>query len=299
MEAQLVRFGDEAARVALAGVEADAVVETRVLIRPREPKRIEVNGAALASVEELRTRVSALVFSPDRLAVVKGGPLVRRAYFDRMLGRVEPARGALPGEYTRALSQRSAALRRVHAGLASADALAPWTEAVASLGSELDAARGDLVALLEPAFARVAEVLGLAAASLRYEPRPLAVADLDERLARDLERGVTSIGPHLRDVGVAAGGRDLRSYGSQGEQRAAVLALVLAEAGLVRERRRTAPLLLLDDVLSELDEERRAALLGALPADGQTIVTTTTPTALPGTGPEPTQLVSVTPGKAV
>jgi DNA replication and repair protein RecF len=297
-EMQLVRFGEEAARVGLAGVEADVDVETRVVIRPREPKRIDVNGAPVASAEELRMRLSTLVFSPDRLAVVKGGPIVRRAYFDRMLGRIESSRAALPGEYARALSQRNAALRRVHANLAPADALTPWTEAVVALGSELDAARADLVEVLAPAFACIAELLGLSDASLRYERRPLVGRDLDERLPRDLERGVTGVGPHLRDVGISAGSRDLRSYGSQGEQRAAVLALVLAEAELVRERRRTAPLLLLDDVLSELDEERRAALLAVLPRDGQTIVTTTSAAALPQAGPEPAQVVSVTPGKA-
>jgi DNA replication and repair protein RecF len=114
-------------------------------------------------------------------------------------------------------------------------------------------------------------------------------------LRRDLERGTTGAGPHLHDVSVQAGTRDLRSFGSQGEQRVAVLSLLLAEARLVADRRGHPPLLLLDDVLSELDSERRAALVGLLP-DGQTVVTSTTRETLPA---EPAQIVQVTPGHAV
>jgi DNA replication and repair protein RecF len=298
-EARLVRFGQGAARVALAGTEGGAGVRTEVTIEPRERKRVLVNGAALAGGEELRTRLAALAFLPDRLAVVKGGPLVRRSYADRMLGRIFPTRAALAGDYGRALAQRNEALRRIRAGASSRAAAEPWTERVAELGTELDLARAELVALLSPGFAEAAALLGLEAATLRYEARPLAPAALAERLDHDIERGLTGIGPHLRDIGIAAAERDLRSYGSQGEQRSAVLALVLAEAGLLAERRGSPPLLLLDDVLSELDESRRRALLGALPAGGQTVVTATSEGALPRGSREPDVVVRVAPGEAV
>ena len=149
-EPRLVRFGDTAARVRLSGSEGGAPVETEVTIVPGEGKQVRLNGAALGSAEELRARLTALVFVPDRLAVVKGGPAVRRAYVDRMLGRVFPAHAGLPGEYARAVSQRNEALRRLRAGISTADALEPWTERVAELGTELDAARAELVALLAP-----------------------------------------------------------------------------------------------------------------------------------------------------
>src|SRR5207249_5485693 len=127
----------------------------------------------------------------------------------------------------------NAALRRVAAGLSSAEALAPWTERVATLGLELTQGRRETVSALNEPFAEAAEPLGLTGARLAYDAEAPSVAELEVRLARVLERGATGLGPHLHDVAVLAGARDLRSFGSQGEQRAAVLALLLAEAKLL------------------------------------------------------------------
>jgi DNA replication and repair protein RecF len=298
-EARLVRFGQSAARVTLTGREGGAGIRTEVTVEPRERKRVVVDGAPLGSAEELRARLSALAFLPERLAVVKGGPLVRRSYFDRMLGRIFPARANLPADYGRALAQRNEALRRARAGASSREAVEPWTERVVELGTALDLARAELVAQLAPGFAAAATLLGLPGGAVRYESRPLTAGALEERLERDVERGLTGVGPHLRDVGLTAGDRDLRNYGSQGEQRSAVLALVLAETGLLAERRGAPPLLLLDDVLSELDESRRRALLESLPAGGQTVVTATSDGALPREAPSPDVVVRVAPGEAV
>jgi DNA replication and repair protein RecF len=299
VDAQLIRFHAPAGRVTIAGSEGGAPVESQVTLVRGEPKQIRLNGSPAPSAEALRARLSALVFVPDRLAVVKGGPIVRRAYFDRMLGRVEPPLAALPAEYGSALAQRNEALRRLRAGSSSRDAVEPWTERVATLGTDLDAARARLVAMLGPLFTTRADELGLADARLGYEAQPLAAADLDERFDRDLARGATGLGPHLRDVGVTAGARDLRSFGSQGEQRTAVLALVLAEAALLASERGSDPLLLLDDVLSELDESRREALLAALPPGGQTVVTATSERALPRGAATPALHLRVTPGSAL
>jgi DNA replication and repair protein RecF len=120
------------------------------------------------------------------------------------------------------------------------------------------------------------------------------VDTLESRLDRDLDRGTTSLGPHLDDVRILCASRDLRSYGSQGEQRLAILSLLLAEAELIRERRDTPPLLLLDDVLSELDPARRATLVARIRGGGQTLITAATREALPA---EPDQLLRVSPGR--
>lgn len=293
-DAQLIRFGAEAGRVRLAGVNGERKFESDVLLRARESRRALLNGVALSSAEQLRHELQALVFTPDRLVVVKGGPAARRAYLDRSLGRLFPARSSLAIEYAAAVGQRNAALRRLAAGLSSQDALDPWTESVASLGQTLVEARRAALAVLERPFRACAERLGLAAATVGYEGEPPTVGELEGRLQKDLERGVTGAGPHLHDVRLQAGERDLRSYGSQGEQRLAVLALVLAEAQAISERVGTAPLVLLDDVLSELDGERRRAL-GELVADGgQTVVTTTSAGAFPR---DPSQLLAVSPGE--
>ncbi len=292
-DSQVVRFGEEGARAAVAGRRGDARLELEVTVRLGEGKRARVNGAPLRAAEQLRSMVATLVFTPDRLGVVKGPPAARRAYFDRVLGRFAPARAMLPAEYGAAVAQRNAALRRATAGVSSRDAIEPWTERVATLGSELVAARLETLALLEPSFAARADELGLGDVSLRYEGEPPTAEGLAAVLARDLERGATSLGPHLDDVLLFAAGRDLRSFGSQGEQRLALLALLLAEAETIADRTGVPPLLLLDDVLSELDPGRRRVLAARVRSAGQALVTATDAAMLPAA---PDQLLEVTPG---
>jgi DNA replication and repair protein RecF len=292
-DAQLVRFGETAGRIGLRGRRGATQVELEVTVAIGEGKRAKVNGAALRAAEQLRAEVSTLVFTPDRLAVVKGGPAVRRAYFDRVIGRVSPARAAIAVEYAAAVAQRNAALRRAAGGLSSREAIAPWTEQVARLGRQLVEARAEAVASLAPGFAARADELGLPEARMGYDGEPPTVEALDARLDRDLERGATGLGPHLDDVRLTSGPRDLRNFGSQGEQRLTVLALLLAEAELIAERRGFTPLLLLDDVLSELDPDRRRVLAGRVFEGGQTLITATQASSLPL---RPVQLLEVSPG---
>jgi DNA replication and repair protein RecF len=292
-DAQLVRFGERAGRVALRGTRGETAVELEVTLELGEGKKAKVNGATLPAAEQLRSEVATLVFTPDRLAVVKGGPAVRRAYFDRVLGRLAPVRAPLVADYAAAVAQRNAALRRAAGGYSSRDAIAPWTEQVATLGRELVEARTEVVAWLAAGFADRAEELGLPAARMSYAGEAPSVEALDARLERDLERGTTGLGPHLDDVFLTSGTRDLRNFGSQGEQRLTVLALLLAEAELIADRRGFAPLLLLDDVLSELDPGRRRVLADRLLEAGQTLITATQASSLPV---RPAQLLEVSPG---
>lgn len=289
---QLVRIGATAARVALDGDRGGRPVSLEVTLQ-QTGKRAKLNGAPLRSAEQLRSEVSTLVFTPDRLAVVKGGPAARRAYFDRTLGRLLPARSQLPIEYASAIGQRNAALRRVAVGVSTRDAIAPWTEQVAALGTALVESRREAIGLLAGGFAERAGELGLLAAALDYTGEPPTAAALEARLERDLERGVTGLGPHLDDITIRSEDRELRSFGSQGEQRLAVLSLLLAEAEVLVEQRGTPPLVLLDDVLSELDAARRRTLAERIGRVGQAIVTATGAEALPL---EPAQLVEVAPG---
>ncbi len=292
-DAQVVRFGADGARVAVSGHRGEVRLELEVTIRRGEGKRARLNGAPLRAAEQLRGTVSTLVFTPDRLGVVKGPPAARRAYFDRVLGRLAPARATLPAEYGAAVGQRNAALRRAAANLSSREAIEPWSERVASLGAALVAARRDVLALLEPSFEARGAELGLDRVSLQYAGVPPTQEGLAAALERDLERGATSLGPHLDDVVLAADGRDLRSFGSQGEQRLALLALLLAESETIADRTGVPPLLLLDDVLSELDPERREILAARVRSAGQALVTATDAAMLPAA---PDQLLEVTPG---
>jgi DNA replication and repair protein RecF len=293
-DGQLIRFGADAGRVSLLGAVGDTAFASDVTLTRSEPRRVEFNGERLSSAERLRHELTTLVFTPDRLAVVKGAPATRRAYLDRTLGRLLPARVTLANDYAAAVGQRNAGLRRVRAGVSTREAVAPWSERVVLLGSDLVRARVETTALLAPVFVDIAGVLGLASATLSYEGDPPTLAELDARLELDLERGVTGAGPHLHEVRIEAAGRDLRAFGSQGEQRLAVLALVLAEAEVLRTRTGMSPLVLMDDVLSELDGDRRLALAELLADDAQTVVTATAAAALPK---EPAQSLAVTPGE--
>jgi DNA replication and repair protein RecF len=293
-DGQLIRFGESAARVELRGEREGVPLELQVTVRLNEGKRAVLNGARLSAAEQLRSEVATLVFTPDRLAVVKGAPAARRAYFDRAVGRLSPSRVGLAAEYGAAVAQRNASLRRVAAGFSSRDALAPWTERVAELGAQLSEARVQAIGELAPRFAERAEELGLPSGRLEYAGGALTLEALDARLEHDLERGVTGLGPHLDDITIASGPRELRAFGSQGEQRLAVLSLLLAEYELLASRGRT-PLLLLDDVLSELDARRRATLAERIRSSGQSLVTATSADALPAA---PDQLIEVSPGAA-
>jgi DNA replication and repair protein RecF len=280
-ESRLVADGEQVTRVEVSAVAEGRPTEVAVGFRPGQPKRVTVDGSRPASLDALVARFPILVFTPDRLAVVKGAPATRRAYFDRAAARRWPAAAATSREFTRALSQRNHLLRRVRAGVASAEALDPWDEAVATTGAALSDVRARLVDLLEPAFAARLESLGGGPASpaLVYRPHgPVDGEGLRELLRRrrrpDIERALTGAGPQHDDI-VFSEARDVRTYGSQGEQRSALLALVLAEADTLTEARGERPLLLLDDVASELDRDRRGRLLDALAAPGQTLLTTT------------------------
>ena len=294
-ESQLIRFEAEAARVSLEGTRGDGSLQVSLTLSTTAARRATLNGARLTTPEQLRREMETLVFTPDRLAIVKGGPAARRAYFDRVLARLQPARASIATDYAAAVAQRNASLRRVAANLSSRAAVEPWTERVATLGADLVTARLDTLGALQPAFRTIAGELGLDEAALAYEGDPPTAEALEARFDRDVERSTTGLGPHLHDVRLLAGTRDLRGYGSQGEQRLTVLSLLLAEARLLADRRGVPPLLLLDDVLSELDPSRRAVLTRLVSKAGQTVVTATQRSALPS---EPTQLVEVELGSA-
>jgi len=152
-DASLIRFGREGARIALAGERAGSRLELNVVLQAGSAKRASLNGARLQTAEQLRGEVATLVFTPDRLVVVKGGPAARRAYFDRALGRGTPTLASLPAEYGAALAQRNAALRGISLGYSTREALRPWTERVAGLGRQLAEARRGVISELEPLFA--------------------------------------------------------------------------------------------------------------------------------------------------
>src|SRR3989454_1440545 len=247
----------------------------------------EVDGARRRAFD-LPGHFRVTLFWPDDLGLVKAGPELRRRFLNQMLVQVEPGYARALAGLKRVLEQRNSLLKRMAAGEANGDVLEAWDEELIRIGGEVSAARARAVRELQPEAARFhAEIASGERLEIEYLGPPADLAEaVHNSLSEDLRRGATSIGPHRDDVKVLLDGREARAYGSQGQQRTAVVSLKLAEAAMVARRTGERPVLLLDDVLSELDGERRAALLRQVAGDGQVIITSVE------AGPFPPELIS-------
>ena len=289
-EREVVRFGAAATRVVVAAEGEDGAHELAVGFAPGEPKRMRVDGAAVDRLLDVAERPLVSVFLPDRLELVKGPPSLRRAHLDQFVAALWPARVVTRRAYAQTLAQRNALIGRIRSGSAGRHSLASWDAQLALHGIALMSDRGRAIAELTEPFSRLSGALGLdGEPSVLYRPRSPATtadelrAELAQRVDRDLERGFTGHGPHRDEVGTRRDGRDLRAYGSQGQQRLALLALLLAEREVIAMGRHTTPLMLLDDVMSELDRDRRCALVDLLRnSGGQSVITTTDLDHVPG-----------------
>ena len=299
----LIRQGCATAVVRADVVDADgreALLEAELRATGRD--RVLVNRQPLKRARDLLGTLRVSVFSPDDLVLVKGGPAERRTYLDQTLVACAPKHDQTLADLDRVLRQRNALLKG-GGGRLDADAaftLDVFDAKLVQVGERLGTARASLVERLEPIVAKAYDVVASAAASvsMTYEA-PWRAEGLAARLAaaraEDVRRGVTTVGPHRDDVVLTIEGMPARTHASQGEQRSLSLALRLAAHELVTEFARSAPILLLDDVFSELDPDRSVALLRALP-QGQALLTTAG--VLPQ-GLEPDQVVSVRDGKVV
>jgi DNA replication and repair protein RecF len=289
-EREAIGFGGELARVEArlepgAGESVDAMTML-ASVSSGEARRRLVDGVA-ARPEDDQRRPAISLFMPDRLALVKGPPSPRRAHLDRFAAALRPARAELRRAYGRALAQRNNLLARVRRGT-DPTALDAWDRELAERAAPLTESRASAAAELVSPFAEAAETLGLAGgAEIAYRPRTGELdaegilAELRERRDGDIARGFTGYGPHRDEVEISFGGRSLRRYGSQGQQRLGLLALLFAEREALRAERRRLPLMLLDDVMSELDPDRRRRLIEMLERDGQALITATEPDHVP------------------
>ena len=246
-------------------------------------KRMLVNGQRPRSRAALADALPLTVFTPEGVEVVRGAPEHRRSFLTTLMTDEDPLTSEAVERYTRVLTQRNALLRSLEGRALSANQRAElevWTEELALEGIALVDLRRDLLARLGPLVTESYEGLAGEARAVELIYETSWTGGLVEALARaehdDRYRGRTGVGPHRDDLQVRLGGHDARRQASQGEQRSLALALRLAGHELVRRRRGVEPILLLDDVFSELDPWRADRLLGMLPG-GQTLVTTASP----------------------
>ncbi len=276
----LIPFGGQLARAEATVRDGDGL-ERRLLasVSRTEGRRHLLDGSPADPATLSRSRPPVAVFAPDRLTLVKGPPNERRAHLDGFASARWPSRTELRKRYGQALAQRNALVSRIAAGHRVEADLDVWDVGLAEAAAPLIATREEAVAELAGPFSAAAAELGLeGGATLEYAPRASGSAEeiragLEERREQDIRMGRSSWGPHLDELKIATGGRSLRRYGSQGQQRAALLALLFAEREVLLAARQVTPLLLLDDVMSELDPGRRERLVGRLAGGGQALIT--------------------------
>jgi len=289
-DANLVRFGEDYYRV--EGVFDHIGVRTTIEVTyAADAKRIRVNGKD-ARASDLIGLAAVVVTSPEDIDLVKGGPRGRRRFLDIAISQSSRDYLASLQHYLRALTQRNALLRQARDGDRTDTAV--WDAALVEAGARVVAARMAFLEFLSPRVeAHFGVISGRAAAtSLVYEPRGYGVdvagagagpdvdglaaallAGLERSRENERARGFTLVGPHVDDFRFLADGYDLRQFGSEGEQRTAVLALRCAEAGAIEEKLGKAPIVLLDDVFAELDDARAGALISLISGFDQIVLT--------------------------
>ncbi len=285
----MIRTGAEDAYVrATVGVDgADVLIEAQLSRHGRS--RVQVNRQPARTRRDLADAVAVTTFAPEDVTVVRGGPSGRRDVLDDALALLDRGAGALLEDVARVLRQRGALLRQLHGRLdeSAASTLDVWDERLAVLGDDLAARRTALADALAPEVEALYRSLAATSVAVTVRYRPSWAGGLAEALAAvrsdDVRRGVTTIGPHRDDVELTIDGREARTQSSQGEQRSLALAIRIAVHQRVTHVRGRPPLLLLDDVFSELDAGRAARLLELLPI-GQALLTTAVPPP-PGLAP--------------
>jgi DNA replication and repair protein RecF len=269
----------DAAVVRGFGEDGERRLEIETEIAPGRRNRTLVNKQPLARVRELARSFSVSVFSPDDLVLVKGGPGERRDYLDELIGRLHPRNEAILTDFDRILRQRNALLKQSGGRLDASAALTldVWDAKLGSVGTEVARLRCQLVDRLGPLVERAYADIADRPAAVTLTTHASWSGSLADALVAgrndDVRRGVSLLGPHRDDVEARIQGRPSRTHASQGEQRTLSLSMRLAGHRLLAEELGSTPLLLLDDVFSELDPDRSDALIRHLPA-GQAVLAT-------------------------
>src|SRR4249919_1523773 len=290
-DGELIRWGAELARVeGTVGQDAIEVAIVRSGSGSAGRKRIRVNGLGRRAAG-LAGLLRVVLFAPEEMLLIAGSPSLRRAVIDQLGASGSPAYADALSTYGRTLQQRNSLLRAIREDGASRAELRFWDGTFLDAGGAIVAERRRLLSVLAgPLAAAHAEIAPDEAASGRLtlgyvtnapplpgeSPRDALARRLEETAEKEVWNGSTLVGPHRDDLVFELDGRDLATFASRGQQRTAILALKLAELDVMTTRDGSPPLLLLDDVFSELDPERRSHLVRRIAALPQAFITTTT-----------------------
>jgi DNA replication and repair protein RecF len=282
-DSEMVRWHQDFARAEMkVTIDEDAERTVAVGYAPGQKKRLTVDGApaeSLASYAAGGTGVRVVNFFPDDLRVIKAAPAERREFLDGLLSTLRPSYARAATDYAKAVQQRNQLLRRIRDGFSSEKTLSTWDAKVVELGTIVLEGRARAIGPLGELFESSMRALyGPEKAGLDYSysatPEGYREA-LTEARSADVDRGTTSVGPHRDDFAALLDGVNLTTYGSQGQQRLATLALKFAARDYVRHETGADPVMLFDDVMSELDERRRELLAEYFLQSNQAVISTT------------------------
>ena len=270
---ELIRWGESAARVQIQTKQNDGTHEVTILLSKAQKKKKTVRiGARDASrIGELFGHVCGVLFSPEDLSIVKEGPAERRRFLDMQLSQLRPQYFYSLQRAVRTLNQRNALLKEIAKNPSLLPTLDMWDEQLALVGSEIARNRREAIEILseEAKKAHASLTSGREELLLWYISQTTDASDAAEQLlgrmhaarSEDLRRMTTTVGVHRDDIGVTINGKEARNFASQGQQRSAVLSLKLAQLEMAAKETGEAPILMLDDVMSELDPSRRRQLI--------------------------------------
>lgn len=276
---ELIKFNSDEAHIRCQVEKAGMNYRIDMHLRKNKSKGIAINGIPIKKAAELFGILNIIFFSPEDLDIIKRGPSERRRFTDLELCQLDKIYLHNLTNYNKVLNQRNKLLKSMYYEPQLEDTLSIWDMQLVAYSKEIIRRRKDFMEELNEIASKVHEKLsgGRETLEVKYEPNveeDQMESKLAESLERDKRQKMTSVGPHRDDICFLANGIDIRKYGSQGQQRTSALSLKLAEIELVRRRIQDMPVLLLDDVLSELDSNRQNYLLNTI-GDLQTVITCT------------------------
>lgn len=275
----IIRFDAEEAHIRTYVVKDRLENRVDMHLRKNRSKGIAINGQKIKKAADLLGLLNVVFFSPEDLSIIKNGPAERRRFVDMELCQLDSFYLCNLNNYNKVVNQRNKLLKELYLNPGLRDTLSVWDSQLVSYGNKIIERRDAFVSQLNEIIYEIHQKLsgGKEALKIVYEP-DIVPDDFEEKLAscqeRDIRTKQTSIGPHRDDFSFMVGSVDIRKFGSQGQQRTAALSLKLSEIELVKKVTKDIPLLLLDDVLSELDSSRQNYLLNSI-GDIQTIITCT------------------------
>ena len=275
----MIRFGRDEGHIMTLIEKAGIEYQIDIHLKRGHSKGIAINRVPIRKASNLFGILNIIFFSPDDLSIIKNGPDKRRKFIDTELCQIDRIYLYNLTEYNKVLSQRNSLLKEIYRNRGLADTLPVWDDKLAEFGAKIIRRRKSFIEEIAPVVSEIHHEISGAKEEVKLSYENNVSADgfreaLDFAYDNDMRLGSTTKGPHRDDLRFDLGGVDLRKYGSQGQQRTAALSLKLSEVTMMEKETREKPVLLLDDVLSELDSKRQGDLLGSL-MDTQTMITCT------------------------